>query len=74
MERRKIAVMDWDDQFAIADRVADVLASFGIQLDDGQIDILIDEVMEVTDPFSVGFTPYYDEADEDRDDSTDIDV
>ncbi len=63
--RRRIAIMDWDDQFRVAERVVDVLASFNIELDEGQVDILIDEVMDVTEPFSVGLANY--ELDEDGD-------
>lgn len=65
-QRKRIAIMDWDDQFRIADRVVDVLASFGVKLDDYQIDVLVDEVMDVTDPFSVGVKEYYDEDDSDE--------
>lgn len=64
---RKVMVMDIDDQFAFADRVADILASFGIELNDYQMDVLFEEIMDVTDPYSVGATYDYGDNDNDED-------
>lgn len=66
-DRRRISVMDFDDQFNIVDTVVGVLESFGVKLDDYQLEILMDEVMEATDEFSVGFANYNEDADIDED-------
>lgn len=54
-DRKKIAIMDWDDQFELAEILLGILQEeFNFTITDEQEDFFIEAVIDLTDEFSTG--------------------